>query len=206
VVFVGGNLLPLLADIEQRFMAPRVTKDVDAIVLVARYYQMAELEQDMRSAGFKHAESPMVRWIAPNGEVFDLVSVGSHAGATGAAIDRLAAETAVPMQRDPSLRHLHHAAFLALKSVAYRDRNDRTRRDLEDLGVLLVASPTIETTLSQAPSALRDVAREEIRALLALPLLRERLRDGFADRQPIPPDTPASLADDSMAVLHRIAL
>lgn len=209
VVFIGGTVLPLLVDVDARFDAPRPTRDVDAVTATVSYTAYGLLEESLRSAGFKHSmrPGPISRWIAPNGEIFDLSTAGDHPGGTGALVDQMAIETAVPIPEYPQLRQLSGIGFFLMKSAAFSDRGARApyeSKDLADLAVLLAGRETLVAEAEVAPDDVRAMMHTHASALLGVSDVNGALRSHFRDRHPIPPDTPASLADEALAVLKRL--
>lgn len=208
VVFIGGTVLPLLTDVDARFDAPRPTKDVDAVTATVSYTQLGQMENALRAARFRHAPSgPISRWIAPHGEIFDLSTAGDHPGGTGAIVDQMAIETAVPIAEYPHLRQLSGVGFFLMKAAAFADRGARSpyeSKDLADLAVLLVGRETLLTEAARAAANVREMIHRHAQALLATRDLAGAMRSHFRDRHPIPPDTPDSLANDAVAVLLRL--
>lgn len=209
VVFIGGIVLPLLVDVQSRFDTPRVTKDVDAVMMAVSYTRFAETEDTLRHAGFRHApEAPISRWVAPNGEVFDLTSAGTHAGGTGAAVDIAAFNTANRLPERSDIRVLSGLGFLLMKAAAFRDRGVRApaaSRDLSDVAVLLVGRASLLEECRVATAAHQALVRESAAMLLDVPGLIGALRAHFNDREPIPPDTPDSLAVLAIETLKQLA-
>ncbi|MBA4071708.1 MAG: hypothetical protein C0497_07725 [Gemmatimonas sp.] len=208
VVFIGGTVLPLLVDVDAKFDAPRPTRDVDAVTATVSYTQYGLIEDALRAAQFRHAPSgPISRWIAPNGEIFDLSTAGDHPGGTGAIVDQMAIETAVPIPEYSHLRQLSGIGFFLMKSAAFADRGARVAyesKDLADLAVLLAGRETLVAEATQAADKVREMIHMHARALLESPDLAGALRSHYRDRHPIPPDTPDSLANDVAAVLARL--
>ncbi|MBX9927990.1 MAG: hypothetical protein K2X99_03675 [Gemmatimonadaceae bacterium] len=205
LVFIGGAVLPLLVDVDSRFDAPRTTKDVDAVTATLNYTQFARMEDALRTAGFRHApHGPVSRWIAPHGEIFDLSTVGDHAGGTGAVIDRVAFDIAIPILERPSLRQLSSLGYFLMKSAAFFDRGVRTpyeSKDLADLAVLLIGASMLRAEGETAAADVRLLVQAQAHALLNSTDLAGALRTHFRDRQPIAPDTPDSLAHEALALL-----
>lgn len=212
LVFMGGTVLPLLVDVDRRFESPRPTKDVDGIMASATYSTMGAVEQALRDAGFKHMGSdpeaapgtPISRWTTPDTEIFDLTFYGQHIGATGARVDELAIETATTMVGHPPLRHLSSVGFFMTKAQAFRDRHQRTSKDLADLGVLLACDPDIKRAVATCSSDVQEMVRTQAQALRAFPLLKDRMRGTFSGRGPIVPDTPQSVTEDAMRILDTL--
>ncbi|MDQ8155167.1 MAG: hypothetical protein P3B98_10955 [Gemmatimonadota bacterium] len=208
VVFIGGTVLPLLVDIDTRFDAPRPTKDVDAVMATVSYTRMAQVEDALRKAHFTHApRGPISRWVAPNAELFDLSTAGDHPGGTGAIVDQMALATAVPIPEHPQLRQLSAVGYFLMKSAAFADRGTQApyeSKDLSDLAVLLVGCKTLAAEAALATPDVRDMIHTKARTLLAFDDFAGALRSHFRDRQPIPPDTPVTLADEAVTALRQL--
>lgn len=208
VVFIGGTVLPLLVDVDIRFDAPRPTKDVDAVMATVSYTRYAQMEEALRAAHFRHAPSgPISRWVAPNGEIFDVSTAGDHPGGSGAIVDRMAIETAIPILEYPQLRQLSGVGCFLMKSAAFSDRGARApyeSKDLADLGVLLAGRGTLVAEAASAAVDVRDMMHAHANTLLGTVDLTGALRSHFRDRRPVPPDTPASLASDALTVLAKL--
>lgn len=208
LVFIGGSVLPLLVDIERRFDAPRETKDVDAVSAAASYTKSARIEERIRSAGYRHDTSARHkgRWISPSGELFDLSFAGDFAGATGAALDLMAIETAQRMEAAPEIALLSPTGLFLMKAAAFEDRG-RERpadsRDLADLAVLLVGC-RVDADVAFRREAVRSEVCARAELLLNAPSLRSALLRHFTDRRPIPPDDPDLLCEEALAMLQRL--
>lgn len=173
VVFIGGAIAPIL---QTHPAIPRVraTSDVDAVVASTSYSDYNALGVRLRALGFKqeiadarHAH----RWRSPEEIPFDIVPAGEHLAGTGHEWDRMALETAVESEIEPSLRIRHASAvgFLALKWAAFRDRgadDPFSSHDLEDMLALVVSRESIITEFRQAPSNAREHVRQGFRWLL----------------------------------------
>jgi predicted nucleotidyltransferase len=189
IVFTGGSVLPLLADIEERLKQPRPTKDVDAVMATSRYSDLAHAEEALRKAGFTAMASqlmtgglgpPICRWKTPSGETFDLTAAGEHAGGTGSWLDQIAIETALPMSDAEHVRHASATGFLLTKARAYLERGARTEnRDLHDIAVLVACQPALLPEIAHRPEAIRQTIRAEVKVLLKSPNLSERVRRAF---------------------------
>src|SRR5262249_5419657 len=142
---------------------PRTTDDIDAIAATASYTRRALLEEQLRACGFTPdmTASHAGRFKTADGIVFDLSFVGTHTGASGAAVDRLGFESAVRLDGVPTLRHLSGAGFLAMKCAAYRDRGlaaPHASKDLADIAVLLLARPALVADLRTHAETSREWA------------------------------------------------
>lgn len=202
LVFIGGAVLPLLVDVEARFDAPRVTKDVDAVAAATTYTAQHRIQQAMRKARYRDArESHIGRFISPTNEIFDISFAGDHAGGTGSRTDALAIETAVRAPGPPEFRHLSATGLFLMKVDAFFDRGSAApyaSKDLADLSVLLVGCPTLaDEVAAHSAEVRRQVAGSAMRLHEAHDV-EEALRSHFRDRRPIPPDAPESLAREAL--------
>ena len=209
LVFIGGAVLPLLVDVEARFDAPRVTKDVDAVAATATYTARHRIEQAMRKARYRDArESHIGRFISPTNEIFDISFAGDHAGGTGSRTDALAIETAVRRPGPPEFRHLSATGLFLMKVDAFFDRGSAApyaSKDLSDLGVLLVGCPTLaDEVITRSGAVRRQIAGSAMRLHGAYDL-EEALRSHFRDRRPVPPDDPESLAREALDRLEALS-
>lgn len=181
---------------------------IDAVTGAVSYTRFFQMEEALRAARFTHDRTgPISRWIAPNGEVFDLTSAGQLLGGTGAAVDQWAIDTAVPIPEHPQLRQLSGPGYFIMKAAAFSDRGRRNptdSKDLADLAVLLVGREGLLTESEATPPEMQALIAQHAEMLLASSDLIGGLRGHFADRRPIPPDTPDSLAMESLDVLHAL--
>jgi len=210
LVFIGGTVLPLLVDVDERFYAPRMTDDVDAVGIAVSYLESHAVEAAVAAAGFTHdlTSRHKGRWIGPDGSIFDLSFAGDFPGASGAQVDLMAIETAIPMQGHPGVRHLGSTGLFLMKCAAYHDRGQQRpedSKDLADLAVLLVGSD-IPADAAAWPAHVRSEVRARARWLRERPSLAMSMLSHFAERRPRPPDTAEDLADEAIAVLERLGL
>ena len=102
VVFIGGAIAPLCIPILhcQARVQPRTwTASSRRTGTVTR----DRLHDALRQRGFCHdvtAGAHVHRWIAPSGELFDLVPSGSHVGGGGNEWDAAAIESAITVTID----------------------------------------------------------------------------------------------------------
>lgn len=209
LVFIGGTVLPLLVDVDDRFFAPRMTDDVDAVGVVATYAQSARLEAAVAAAGYTPdlGSRHKGRWVAKDGSLFDLSFAGSFAGASGSVVEDIAVETAMQMHGLPSVRHVSPVGLFLMKCAAYRDRGQQRpadSKDLADLAVLLVAANLLTHTTETTERARAEVVMRA-RWLRELPYTYNALIAHFSDRHPKPPETAAELADEAMLTLQQLA-
>lgn len=209
LIFIGGTVLPLLVDVDDRFFAPRITDDVDAVGVVATYAQSARLEAAVAAAGYTPAvrSRHKGRWVARDGSLFDLSFAGSFPGASGSVVDEIAVETAMPMHGQPSIRHVSPVGLFLMKCAAYRDRGQQRpadSKDLADLAILLVAANLPADTQETTERARAEVVTRS-RWLRGLTYTHNALIAHFSDRHPKPPETAAELADEAMLTLQQLA-
>lgn len=209
LVFIGGTVVPLLVDVDDRFYAPRMTDDVDAVGVVANYAQSVQLERVVAAAGYR----PEVRsrhkgrWVAEDGSMFDLSFTGRFAGASGSLVDEIAVETAMVMREDPGVRHVSPVGLFLMKCAAFHDRGHHRpadSKDLADLAVLLVGAPIVQHVEATVAPVRREVAAQA-QQLLTVRRLSVALVAHFADRHPIPPDTAEGLAEEAITRLRALA-
>jgi len=77
--FLGGAILPILLD-HPTLVPIRPTKDVDVVVEVVSWREMAELEERLRRIGFKHntAEDAPKCMMIVDGIKVDIMSVSGE--------------------------------------------------------------------------------------------------------------------------------
>lgn len=193
VVFIGGSVAPILQSLPPMPRA-RVTDDVDALLVSATYSESAALEEAVAALGFRrditsrHAH----RWIAPSGDKLDLVPFGKHAGATGSALDHVAAATAIETELEPGLTILHVSApaFIAMKLAAHSDRfadDPFASRDLQDVFAVIASRPEIVAEMKSAPIEIRSFSGRELEQLLAHPDAEEIVAAHLNDARPLAP-------------------
>lgn len=209
LVFIGGTVLPLLVDVDLRFHAPRITKDVDAVAAAANYSKSQKIEESIRAANYRHHMSARHkgRWLGPNGEILDLSFAGQFMGASGSRVDELAIETAQEMDGYPDTRHLSPTGFFLMKGAAHADRgheNPFESRDLADLAVLVVGAPLMIDFADRSEEVKGEVTKRA-GTLLADDRLYGAVVGHFGDLYPVPPDTAEELADETMRVLRLLA-
>lgn len=160
VVFIGGAIAPLLHT-DSPLPGPRATKDVDGVIASHRYDDSERLHRALRKQQFRHVTADgthMHRWVAPSGELLDLLPVGEHAGGTGNAWDAAAISSAVSVTIDGvTFRHAAAPAFIAMKLDAFKDRGEgdaRSSHDIEDVLALIASRPTIVADVRAADPAL----------------------------------------------------
>lgn len=193
VVFIGGSIAPVLQT-DPPMPRARVTDDVDALLVSATYSESAEIEKAVAARGFrrditsKHAH----RWTAPSGDKLDLVPFGKHAGASGSALESVAAGTAIATELEPGLiiRHVTASAFVAMKLAAHADRfadDPFASRDLQDVFAVIASRPGIVEEMKSAPMEVRTFAAAELRKLLAHPDAEEIVAAHLNDARPLAP-------------------
>jgi len=172
VVFIGGAIAPLLHT-DSLLPHPRPTKDVDGVIASHNYSSSARLHGALRQRGFRHDLSDTAhvhRWVAPNGELFDLIPSGGHAGGSGSAWDAEAIASAISVTLDGvAFRHASAPAFIAMKIDAFNDRGGgdaRSSHDVEDVIALIASRSTIVADVDAAHAAVRSRVRSFASRLL----------------------------------------
>lgn len=186
VVFVGGATVALYATTPQ-IPTPRPTDDVDCIVDVASYAQFAELEEKLRTRGFRNdaASGILIRWLwrAPDQEILYQVDLTPCNGnVLGQNINRWypsGMQHAQPIQLVEGLeiKILDAPHFLATKLEAMYDRADdiRLSQDWDDIIYVVEMRASLAAEVAAAPAAVRQFIAESFSALLANPEIDERL-------------------------------
>lgn len=172
----------------------RPTDDVDALLVSGTYSESESLAKAVSALGFRRdiTSKHVHRWISPDGDKLDLVPFGEHAGATGSALEAVAAATAVETELEPELtiRHVTAPAFIAMKLAAHADRfadDPFASRDLQDVFAVVASRPAIVDEMKAAPAEIRSFASERLRKLLAHPDAEEIVAAHLNDARPLAP-------------------
>lgn len=147
IVFVGGCAAGLL--ISDPGAAPiRPTIDVDAIVELASYPELIDIENRLRQLGFEQPQvegAPLCRWV--HGDVvFDLMPVDSRILGFSNRWYRPALQNAVAADvGDHKIKLIAAPYFLGTKLEAFHGRGQFDYRscDLEDVVAVLDGRPEI---------------------------------------------------------------
>lgn len=183
-VFVGGATAVLhLTDVAT--LAPRPTKDVDAIVECANYAQYHQLGQEVLvPCGFVEDSgpgAPICRWRLRSHDVrFDVMPTQPDVLGLSGRWFQLAFRTAevrgLPSGR--SIRVASGPAFLATKLEAFRDRgmgDVYASHDMEDVITVVDGRPELPGEVAVAEDDLRAYLGEEFGRLLDEPAFRNAL-------------------------------
>ena len=172
IVFVGGCAAGLL--ITDQGAAPiRPTVDVDAIVELASYDKLIDLEVRLRQLGFEqpHVEgSPLCRWV--NGDVvFDLMPTDSTIlGFSNRWYSPALKNAETAKIVDHQIKLITAPYFLATKLDAFHGRGQfdyRMSHDLEDIVTVVDGRPEIIAEVQQSEISLQQYLSSEFSALLA---------------------------------------
>ena len=171
IVFVGGCEAGLLI-IDPGAAPIRPTIDVDAIVELASYPELIDIENRLRQLGFEqpHVEgAPLCRWV--HGDVvFDLMPVDSRILGFSNRWYRPALENAVGADvGDHKIRLIPAPYFLGTKLEAFHGRGRfdyRMSHDLEDVIAVLDGRPEIVIETQASGALLRQYLADEFSALL----------------------------------------
>lgn len=182
VVFIGGAIAPLLQD-DPPFEEARPTRDVDAVTASTSYAEVGVLHEALRRRGFSQRPGEAAhlhRWWSGDGDAFDLVPCGEHAGGSGQEWDRLALEGSLTVDLGGGVvvRIASAPAFLALKWAAFRDRGIRDpggSHDLEDILALIASRPTIVREVAGAAGRVRGAVAGGAAAFLRYDTLADLL-------------------------------
>lgn len=206
VVFIGGAIAPLLHT-DSPLPSPRATKDVDGVIASHRYGDSDRLHAALRQRGFRHdvtAAAHVHRWVAPSGELFDLVPSGSHVGGSGNQWDVAVIVSAITLTMDGvTFRHASAPAFIAMKIEAFKDRGEgdaRGSHDIEDIVALIASRPAIVTEIDAAASNVRSKVRGFAASLLAAGIAEEVISAQLNNAE-----DPASAVAFTLAQIEEIA-
>jgi predicted nucleotidyltransferase len=172
VVFVGGCVTELL--VTDPAAAPvRPTLDVDAIVEIASYAELAALEERLRELGFQHSSKeadPICRWLHAE-LILDLMPTDSSIfGFTNLWYGPALNKATQSQIGDLLIRVITAPYFVATKLEAFhgRGKNDfRMSHDLEDIIAVIDGRAELVAETRTAEINLREYLRGEFRNLLA---------------------------------------
>ena len=178
VVFVGGSTTGLLITEHARPPA-RATQDVDVIIEIASLPAYYELEQELRSRGFRSDKEITCRWHCGNLK-FDViptkdVGLGFENRWYPSAAKNAARHT-LPSGAD--IRVVTPPYFVGTKLEAFYDRGKGdygTSHDMEDIVTVVDGRVELAEEIAGADSELRDYITEEFDDLLARPEFLESL-------------------------------
>ena len=184
VVFVGGATVSLYAD--RIALEVRPTDDVDIIVEIATRWQFAEIEEQLRKAGFKNDTTGkfLGRYLL-EGFIVDVMPINEEILGFSNKWYADGYRTAI----EYSIDDLHPVKiftapyFVASKLEAFQNRgrgDGRTSRDFEDIVFVLENRRTVWQEMKAADEDVRAFLTEQFRALRANPDIREWI-DGHSD-------------------------
>jgi predicted nucleotidyltransferase len=172
IVFVGGCAAGLL--ITDPGAAPvRPTVDVDAIVELASYAGLIDIEERLRRLGFEqpHVEgAPPCRWV--HGDVvFDLMPTDSTIlGFSNRWYSHALKNAETAKIRDHQIKLITAPCFLATKLTAFHGRGQfdyRMSHDLEDIVAVLDGRPEVVVEAHRSETSLQQYLSGEFSALLS---------------------------------------
>ncbi len=171
IAFVGGCVTGLL--LTDPAAAPvRPTLDVDAIVAIGSYVELAFLEHRLRELGFDqpHIEgAPVCRWVSGD-LILDLMPTDSSILGFGNRWYRPALETAQRIRiGNYEIRVITAPYFLATKLEAFhgRGKNDFGSHDLEDIVTVIDGRPELVDEVHLAPADLQKYLSDQFEDLLS---------------------------------------
>lgn len=168
-VFTGACVLPFLVA-PQFVPGLRTTEDVDIIVQILARTHMADVEEKLRSVGFRNdywsEKNHLCKWLFNEIQVDVLPD---HGGPSDWF--KFAASTAVDHQITPSvtIQHISAVAFLVTKLDAFEDRGSRDKygsKDWEDIIALLDGCANLSAEIKQAPVEVREFIASKIQNLI----------------------------------------
>jgi len=177
VVFIGGATLSLYAELPQTDIRP--TKDVDVLVELIAYSNLASLEEDLRKLGFQNdVESAFICRYKLGEVVVDIMPTDEDILGFSNKWYKEGFQQSIESELPDGARIKIFSApyFLASKLEAFKSRgeyNGRTSHDFEDIVFLLESRPSIWNEMKQAPSGLVEYLKTEFSTLLQDPFHRE---------------------------------
>jgi predicted nucleotidyltransferase len=180
IVFLGGCATGLL--ITDPAAAPvRATLDVDAIVAVASYGELAALEQQLRKLGFHQPitkGAPICRWVSGD-LILDLMPTDpSILGFSNRWYRAASTHSEKTQIGEHEIRVIAAPYFLATKLEAFHGRGAddyRMSRDLEDVITVIDGRPELTEEIRQCEIELRQYLGHEFASLLSSGDFRDAL-------------------------------
>lgn len=168
--FTGGSIVNLLLD-EPELSPARPTDDVDVIVEVVSTVRYSQIEEKLRSVGFKHdmsEDAPICRWRLGDLIVDIMPTKGEEIGLNTQWFKEALANAIIVEYAHTKLKVLSPSGFLATKYLTFLDRGKGDylgSHDLEDFLTVIDGREEIVTEVDQSPSALRNYIIEGIKKL-----------------------------------------
>jgi len=173
VVFVGGAIAGLLLT-DAGAPEIRPTDDVDVIAEITSMRDYYELEDNLRSIGFRHRigpDEPICRWEI-DGIIVDVMPQQGHILGFSNQWYPEATKSAnqVSLPSGAYIRLISPPYFLATKLDAFHDRGHsdyRGSHDMEDVVVIIDGRSELADEIAQEQSTVKTYIATEIAGLLA---------------------------------------
>lgn len=193
VVFVGGQVGEFYIT-DPAAVRVRPTTDVDVVVSVASRRKYQELEEELRSLGFRNDRSeaaPICRWVSPAGEQLDLMPVDPRIlGFTNRWYPLAIAKT-MEQELKPglSIRIPTAPGFFGTKLEAFIQRGAPDLLgswDLEDVIVLVAGRPELVQDVRGESEEFRVWVSREVGELLDHPDFPYAIQGALPDAAELP--------------------
>jgi predicted nucleotidyltransferase len=179
VAFIGGAVTELYASAESDVQEVRPTDDVDCVIQIASYGQLANFEKELRKRGFINDQNKIMRWNYA-GIIVDILP--DHAEILGFANrwyqDGMMHSVNYTLTEALTIRIFALPYFLASKFEALFDRGMkdlRLSKDLEDILFCFFYCNNLEQQMSAAPDDVQKYIGESIKRLLKEPAINEAI-------------------------------
>jgi hypothetical protein len=186
VVFVGGCAVHFLvpATFEPEL---RTTEDVDLIVPSIRYFQLQELAEELRGAGFEESaeDGVICRWRV-DGITVDIMPTDSRAlGFSNRWYDQVFRDRiSIAVELDLLCQFASAPSFLATKFEAFAERGGGNYEspDFEDVVMVLAYRGSVSEEIQKADPTVRAFLREQAQKLLGLDRINEFIGNCFTSK------------------------
>jgi predicted nucleotidyltransferase len=190
--FVGGAVMCLLVD-HPEVTQFRSTKDVDVVVEIITYSQLAQLEERLRLNGFKNDTSqgaPICRWIVDGCKVDIMPAEPANLGMnTRWFPEVLKTAEYKDLGGGVSAMVVSPPLFLATKIEAFKDRGKGDyygSHDLEDIVTLVDGCESIVAQVGQSEPVVKIFISNAFRKMLIHPDFRDALPGHQPEKARVP--------------------
>jgi len=173
VVFVGGCATGLLIT-DPAMPEPRITRDVDVIVEVSSRNEYYQLEEELRTKGFRQdmsEDAPLCRWLIDNIMVDFMPTEGHILGFTNRwYLPAIREAITIEIETNMLIQHVSPPYFLATKLEAFKGRgvgDYMTSHDIEDIITILDGRPHIVEEIKRSSDDVQNYLCETFKTLLA---------------------------------------
>ncbi|PZR22458.1 MAG: hypothetical protein DI535_26185 [Citrobacter freundii] len=177
VVFIGGATVSLYALREARDI--RETDDVDILVEIATNWDYAEVEAQLRKAGFENdMEAGFMGRFKLSGLLVDLMATDEKILGFGNQWYKDGFHTAIEYRIDDqvTVKIFDAPHFIASKIEAFKNRGEgdgRLSQDFEDIVFILENRASIWQEMNDSPSPLKEYLKKEFQAFADNPHIQE---------------------------------